>query len=85
MTDRGTSGRSAAQIRPHALALCGAEGKQILIPFSTVGQAACAQFVVDRGIDVDRLFTHRCKLAQAEEAYRLFDMQTAGKGVTDPS
>ncbi len=53
--------------------------------FSTVGQAACAQFVADRGIDVDKLFTHRWKLAQAEEAYRLFDTQTAGKGVIDPS
>jgi len=53
--------------------------------FSTVGQAACAQFIADRGIDVDRLFTHRWKLAQADEAYRLFDTQTAGKGVIDPS
>ncbi|MSQ54966.1 MAG: iditol 2-dehydrogenase [Betaproteobacteria bacterium] len=53
--------------------------------FSTVGQAACAQFVADRGIDVDKLFTHRWKLSQAEEAYRLFDTQTAGKGVIDPS
>jgi threonine dehydrogenase-like Zn-dependent dehydrogenase len=49
--------------------------------FSTVGQAECAQFVADRGIDVDRLFTHRWTLDQAEEAYRLFDRQTAGKGV----
>ena len=53
--------------------------------FSTVGQAACAQFVADRGIDVDKLFTHRWKLSQAEEAYRLFDTQTAGKGMIDPS
>ncbi len=53
--------------------------------FSTVGQAECARFVADRGIDVDRLFTHRWKLAQAEEAYRLFDAQSAGKGVIDPS
>ena len=34
-----------------------------------------------RKIDVDRLFTHHWKLDQAEEAYRLFDTQTAGKGV----
>jgi threonine dehydrogenase-like Zn-dependent dehydrogenase len=27
------------------------------------------------------LFTHRWKLDQAEEAYRLFDQQTSGKGV----
>jgi threonine dehydrogenase-like Zn-dependent dehydrogenase len=49
--------------------------------FSTVGQAECARFVADRGIDVDRLFTHRWKLEQAEEAYTLFDRQTTGKGV----
>ncbi len=49
--------------------------------FSTVGQAECAQFIVDRKVDVDRLFTHRFTLDQAEEAYRLFDTQTTGKGV----
>ena len=53
--------------------------------FSTVGQADCARFVADRGIDVDRLFTHRWRLEQAEEAYRLFDAQTSGKGVILPS
>jgi threonine dehydrogenase-like Zn-dependent dehydrogenase len=53
--------------------------------FSTVGQADCARFVADRGIDVDRLFTHRWRLDQAAEAYRLFDQQTAGKGVILPS
>ena len=40
-----------------------------------------ARFVVERNVDVDRLFTHRWKLEQAEEAYRLFDTQTTGKGV----
>ncbi|GHD44850.1 oxidoreductase [Thalassobaculum fulvum] len=49
--------------------------------FSTIGQAECATFVADRGIDVDRLFTHRWTLAQAAEAYSLFDKQTSGKGV----
>lgn len=49
--------------------------------FSTVGQAECAQFVAERKIAVDHLFTHRWKLEQAEEAYRLFDSQTTGKGV----
>jgi 2-desacetyl-2-hydroxyethyl bacteriochlorophyllide A dehydrogenase len=49
--------------------------------FSTVGQAECARFIAERGIEVDRLFTHRWKLDQAEEAYRLFDKQTTGKGV----
>jgi 2-desacetyl-2-hydroxyethyl bacteriochlorophyllide A dehydrogenase len=49
--------------------------------FSQMGQAECAQFVADRKIDVEKLFTHRWKLEQAEEAYKLFDTQTTGKGV----
>jgi threonine dehydrogenase-like Zn-dependent dehydrogenase len=53
--------------------------------FSKQGQAECAEFVVDRKVDVEKLFTHRWKLEQAEEAYRLFDAQTSGKGVIHPS
>ncbi len=53
--------------------------------FSTVGQAECARYIADRGIDVDRLFTHRWRLDQADEAYRLFDAQTSGKGVIQPA
>jgi threonine dehydrogenase-like Zn-dependent dehydrogenase len=53
--------------------------------FSTVGQAECARFVAERGIAVDRLFTHRWRLDQAAEAYRLFDTQTTGKGVLLPA
>ena len=49
--------------------------------FSTVGQAECARYIADRKVDVDRLFTHTWRLDQAEEAYRLFDRQTSGKGV----
>jgi threonine dehydrogenase-like Zn-dependent dehydrogenase len=49
--------------------------------FSTVVQAQCARFVADRKIGVEHLFTDRWKLAQADEAYRLFDRQTSGKGV----
>jgi 2-desacetyl-2-hydroxyethyl bacteriochlorophyllide A dehydrogenase len=49
--------------------------------FSSIGQAECADFVARRRIDVERLFTHRWALDQAEEAYRLFDRQNAGKGV----
>ena len=49
--------------------------------FSTVVQADCARFVADRKVAVDHLFTHRWQLAQADEAYRLFDRQTSGKGV----
>jgi threonine dehydrogenase-like Zn-dependent dehydrogenase len=53
--------------------------------FSTVGLADCARFVADRKVDVDRLFTHRWRLDQADEAYRLFDQQQCGKGVFLPS
>jgi threonine dehydrogenase-like Zn-dependent dehydrogenase len=53
--------------------------------FSKQGQAECAEFIADRKIDVERLFTHRWRLEQAEEAYRLFDTQTTGKAVILPA
>jgi threonine dehydrogenase-like Zn-dependent dehydrogenase len=53
--------------------------------FSKNGQAECARFIADRGIDVDHLFTHQWRLDQADEAYRLFDSQTTGKAVIHPS
>ena len=49
--------------------------------FSSIGQADCARYVAEHGLDVDRLFTHRFTLDQAHEAYELFDQQTTGKGV----
>ncbi len=49
--------------------------------FSTVGQEECARFVAERKIPLAQLITHRFKLDQAVEAYRLFDTQTTGKGV----
>ncbi len=49
--------------------------------FSTVGQAECARFVADRHIPVENQYTHRYRLDKAEEAYRLFDTQSTGKGV----
>ncbi|MCE9661022.1 MAG: zinc-binding dehydrogenase [Burkholderiales bacterium] len=49
--------------------------------FSTNGQAECARFVAERKVDVDKLFTDRWALEQAEQAYRLFDQQSGGKGV----
>jgi threonine dehydrogenase-like Zn-dependent dehydrogenase len=49
--------------------------------FSTMGQAECAQFVVDHRLPLQNLLTHRFKLDDAVEAYRLFDTQTTGKGV----
>ena len=53
--------------------------------FSKQGQAECAEFVADRRIDVEKLFTHRWRLDQAEEAYKLFDTQTTGKAVILPA
>ena len=49
--------------------------------FSSFGQAECAQYIADRDIDLDQIFTHRFILSEAEEAYALFDKQTTGKGV----
>ena len=49
--------------------------------FSTLIQAECARFIVDRKVPLKRLLTHRFRLEQAAEAYRLFDTQTTGKGV----
>jgi threonine dehydrogenase-like Zn-dependent dehydrogenase len=46
-----------------------------------VGQEECARFVADRKIPLKRLLTHRFRLEQADEAYKLFDTQTTGKGV----
>ena len=49
--------------------------------FSKSWQADCADFVVQRKLPVERIFTHRWSLQQADEAYRLFDTQTTGKAV----
>jgi threonine dehydrogenase-like Zn-dependent dehydrogenase len=49
--------------------------------FSAMGQLECARFVADNRIDLDAIFSHRWKLEQADEAYRVFDTQSTGKGV----
>jgi threonine dehydrogenase-like Zn-dependent dehydrogenase len=49
--------------------------------FSAMGQAECARFIADRKVPLKRLLTHRFKLDEAADAYRLFDTQTTGKGV----
>jgi threonine dehydrogenase-like Zn-dependent dehydrogenase len=53
--------------------------------FSSVIQGECARFVVKRHVPLGKLITHRFRLEQAKEAYRLFDTQTTGKGVILPS
>src|SRR5262245_57787952 len=49
--------------------------------FSAMGQAECARFIVDNKIKLEEIFSHRWQLAQADEAYRVFDTQSTGKGV----
>ena len=49
--------------------------------FSKTGQAECAQFILERGIDIDQLFSHEFALDDAASAYQLFDAQKMGKGV----
>ena len=49
--------------------------------FSAMGQAECARFVVDNRIPLEKIFSHRWKLEQVDEAYRVFDTQSTGKGV----
>lgn len=49
--------------------------------FSKNLQDECAQYVAERRINVDALFTHEFKLEQAVEAYALFDQRKIGKGV----
>ena len=51
------------------------------VTFSKNMMDDCAQYVVQRGIDLDALFTHEFRLDQAEEAYALFRQQKIGKGV----
>ena len=49
--------------------------------FSAMGQAECARFVVDNKLGLEKIFSHRWALGQADEAYRVFDAQSSGKGV----
>ena len=46
-----------------------------------MGQAECARFIVDKKLPLKKLLTHRFTLDEADDAYRLFDTQTTGKGV----
>jgi threonine dehydrogenase-like Zn-dependent dehydrogenase len=48
-----------------------------------MGMGECARFVADNRIPLERIFTHRWKLEQAPEAYRVFDAQSSGKGVIE--
>jgi len=49
--------------------------------FSAMGMLECARFIADNKIHLERIFTNRWRIEQADEAYRSFDTQTTGKGV----
>jgi hypothetical protein len=40
------------------------------------GMLECARFIADRGTALEKIFTHRWRLEQSDEAYRSFDTQT---------
>jgi threonine dehydrogenase-like Zn-dependent dehydrogenase len=48
---------------------------------SIAGQVDCADYIVERGLNLDKLFTDEWTFDEAETAYRHFDMQNSGKGV----
>ena len=52
---------------------------------SSIDMEHCARFVVERGVDVDALFTDRWALSDAQKAYEVFGQQEAGKGAFVPS
>ena len=49
--------------------------------FSTVGMEECARFVVDRKVPLRELITHTFSLAEADDAFKLFDQGKTGKCV----
>ena len=75
----GEGGNVTIDVSPHVLR------RQLTMigswTFSNIIQAECARFCVERNVDVDALFTHKWTLDQADEAYKLFDKQSDGKGV----
>ncbi len=75
----GEGGQVTIDVSPHLL-----RRQMTLVAswtFSNIVQAECARFSVERKVDVERLFTHRWTLDEAEAAYKLFDKQVDGKGV----
>ena len=53
--------------------------------FSRDGQKDCTDFVSERNLPVESLFSHRFQLNEAEEAYKIFDTGKTGKGVLFPN
>jgi threonine dehydrogenase-like Zn-dependent dehydrogenase len=53
--------------------------------FSKSGQDDCGRFIVEHGVPIDKLITHRFKLEDGPAAYQQFDKQQMGKGMILPS
>jgi len=51
--------------------------------FSSIVQEDCARFAAAKGVALDAIFENRWTLDQAEEAYRVTDAQSSGKGLFD--
>jgi threonine dehydrogenase-like Zn-dependent dehydrogenase len=51
------------------------------LTFSTAIMHECALFSVQKNVPVDAIFSDRWRLDQADEAYKLLDKQSSGKGV----
>ena len=49
--------------------------------FSKTLQADCAQFIADRKIVLDNIFTHQWSINDSQKAYTLLDQAKTGKGV----
>ena len=49
--------------------------------FSAMGMKECAEFIAKKRIALERIFSDRWRLEQADEAYKVFDQQSSGKGV----
>ena len=47
--------------------------------FSDSGMARGVRFVAEHGVEIDKQFSDRWQLDDADEAYKKFDLQTAGK------
>lgn len=48
---------------------------------SIAGQMDCANYIAERGLNFDRLFSDEWRLEDAARAYQQFDLQNSGKGV----
>ena len=49
--------------------------------FSKALQRECAEFAAKNEVDIDKLFSHKWRLEQVDEAYQLFDRQECRKAV----